>query len=156
MKSNEFIILRLPSNSENIIFIYQIFSITQYVFYDDRFPTKQLKEEHPNKFNKEYYDLFREKCLEVNNREIEFTVNEFIFLSKLIDFVSKCFIGEPNTKLAEVINDDFKDENEFDYNKSREMYLHTATKFFEGFRRNCKNEILLKKISDELNWKIDI
>lgn len=156
IKSNEFIILRLPSNGTNTPFIYQTFGITQYIFYDDRFPTKQIKDDYPDKFDKEYYNSFREKCLEVNDREVSLTVNEFVFLAKIIDFVSKCFIGEPNTKLKQVINDDFKDEKDFNYDLYREFYLQTATKFFDSFKKSCTNPQILQKISKELGWKIDI
>lgn len=156
IKSNEFVILRLPPNEENVGFIFQTFGITQYVFFDDRFPTEQLKDLHPDKFNKELYDKFREKCLEIEKKEISFTINEFIILAKTIDFVAKCFIGDPNKKLDQVITEDFKDEADFDYNISRQLYLEKATRFFEGFRKNCVNKKLLKKIVKELDWETDI
>ena len=156
MKSNEFIILRLPSTEENIGFIFQTFGITQYVFYDDRFATKQFKDIHPDKFDQETYGEFREKCLEIKKKEISFTVNEFILLAKTIDFVSKCFIGEPNEKFEQVITEDFKDQVDFDYNFYRKFYLNKATKFFEGFRAHCDNKKLLQKIATELDWKTDI
>lgn len=156
IKSNEFIILRLPPTEENVGFIFQTFGITQYVFYDDRFPTKQLKDIHPDKFDKLLYSKFREKCLEIEKKEISFTINEFIILAKTIDFVSKCFIGEPNMKLEQVMIEDFKDQVDFDYDFYRKFYLNKATRFFEGFREHCDNKKLLLKIATELDWKIDI
>lgn len=153
---NEFIILRLPPNGENISFIFLTFGITQYVFYDDRFPTKQLKDITPDKFDKARYSKFREKCLDIEKKEISFTINEFIVLAKTIDFVSKCFIGEPNKKLEQVMTHDFKGKTDFDYNFNRKFYLNKATAFFEGFRKNCEHKQLLKKIATELDWKTDI
>jgi hypothetical protein len=156
ISSNEFIILRLPPLNETIGFIFQTFGITQYIFYDDRFATKQIIELHSDKFDVEYYIQFREKCIEIEKKEVSFTINEFIFLARTIDFVSKCFIGEPNKLLEKVLNEDFKDEHDFDYNIYREFYLNTATKFFDGFKEKCSNRKLLEKISKELDWKIDI
>ncbi|MFZ4796574.1 MAG: hypothetical protein ACOYMA_03715 [Bacteroidia bacterium] len=156
IKTNEFIILRLPPIDENIMFITQTFGITQYIFYDDRFKTKQIIEQFPEKFNKEYYNQFREKCLEVENKEVSFTINEYFFLAKIIDFVSKCYIGEPNLKLKAVITEDFQDYEGFDYNTIRELYLDTSTKFFNGFKETCSNNDLLAKFDKELSWDIDI
>jgi hypothetical protein len=156
IKSSEFILLRLPPKDEYIKFIFQTFGVTQYVFYDGRFPTNQLKDIHPKKFDKAYYDKFREKCLEIENKEITFTINEFMFLAKMIDFVSKCYIGEPNNKLEQIITEDFKAEPDCDYNSYRKFYLDIATRFFEDFRKRCDNKKILQKISSELDWQTDI
>ena len=106
LNPNEFIILRFPPIDDNISYIDHTFAIMQYIFYDDRFLTKYIKDNNPEKFNIKYYEEFMEKCLKINDRiEINFTVKEFAFLVKIIDFVSKCFIGEPNEKIKQVINE---------------------------------------------------
>lgn len=156
IKSNEFIILRLPPVDENSTFVYQTFGVMQYVFYDDRFLTEQLKDIYPEKFNKSYYDDFREKCLLINNEEVSFNINEYIYLAKIIDFVSKSFIGDPFTKLKGIMNDDFKDDEDFDIELIKDWYLKTATKFFNGFKESCSNKKLLAKIDQELNWGTDL
>ena len=160
IKSNEFIILRLPPDEENKAFIYQTFGITQYIFFDDRFRTSQLIIENPKEMNVEYYNKFREKCLKIKETEVIFTVNEFIFLAKTVDFVSKCFIGEPREKLKSIMTSDFEEENfsneVFDFENYEKMYLTKATSLLQGFRDNCKNEKLLKHVSDELDWGIEI
>jgi len=157
IKSNEFIILRLPPDEENISFIYQTFAITQYIFFDDRFRTSQLIIENPKEMNVEYYNKFREKCLKIKETEVIFTVNEFIFLAKTVDFVSKCFVGEPKDKLESILTSDFENEDSFNENFDfKKMYLTKSTNLFQGFRDSCKNEKLLKQVSDELNWGIEI
>lgn len=156
IKSNEFIILRLPSIEKNIVFINITFGITEYIFKDDRFLTKYLKDKYPDKFDKKVYDLFREKCLKIENNDISFTIDEFILFAKLVDFVSKCFIGEPNKKLEQVITEDFINEIDFNYNVYRDIYLRTSSSFFEEFRKTCVNKKLLKKIEIVLDWKIEI
>lgn len=156
VKSSDFIILRLPPNEENIGFIFQTFGLTQYVFFDNRFPTNKLKDIHSDKFDKESFEKFREKCLEIEKKEVSFTLNEFILLAKTIDFVAKCYIGDPNNKLKKVLSEDFKDNDDFDYDFIRKLYLNKATMFFEGFRENCTDKKLLQIISRELDWKIDI
>jgi len=155
IKSNEFIILRLPPDEENIAFIYQTFGITQYIFFDDRFRTSQLIIENPKEMNVEFYNNFREKCLKIKETEVIFTVNEFIFLAKTVDFVSKCFVGEPKDKLESILTSDFENED-FDFKKFEKMYLTKSTNLFQRFRDSCKNEKLLKQVSDELNWGIEI
>jgi hypothetical protein len=155
IKSNEFIILRLPSSEENISFIYQTFGITQYVFFDERFKSSQLINEKPEEINVEYYHEFREKCFLIKQEEVTFNINEFIFLAKTVDFVAKCFIGEPHSKLKQVIDSDFKDEQiEFEFIK--DWYLKKSSSMFKGFRESCTNEKLLKQLSNELDWKIEI
>ncbi len=156
IKSDEFVILRLPPVNENKTFIFLTFSVTQYIFYDDRFYTKQLKDIHPDKFNKDNYNQFREKCLEIERKEISFTINEYFFLAKVIDFVSKCFIGDPNIKLKQVMTEDFRSMNDFNYNSTKDLYLAISTKFFNGFKDNCKNNKLLSKLEKELDWGTDI
>jgi hypothetical protein len=157
IKSNEFIILRLPPDEENIAFIYQTFGITQYIFFDDRFRTSHLIKENRKEMNIEFYNNFREKCLKIKEIEIAFTINEFIFLVKTIDFVAKCFIGEPKDKLEKILTADFESEDfDYDFKKIEEWYLAKSENLFQGFRDSCKNEKLLKQVSDELNWEIEI
>ncbi len=154
IKSSEFIILQLPPTSDNNAFIYQTFGITQYVFYDERFPTSTLKNNELDKFDKKYYDQFREKCLKIKNVEVSFTIDEFIFLSKTIDFVSKCFIGKPKEKLHSIFNEDFA--GEYDFNMINDWYLMMSAKFFKEFRASCKNKEIRDRISKELKWDINI
>jgi hypothetical protein len=111
--------------------------------------------------NIEYYNNFREKCLKIKEIEIAFTINEFIFLVKTVDFVAKCFIGEPKDKLEKILNSDFENEDfdfdfDFDFEEIEKWYLAKSTNLFQGFRDSCKNEKLLKQVSDELNWGIEI
>lgn len=157
ISSNDNVILRLPASADNIHFVFLTFGIMQYCFYDDRFLTQQVKDDHPEKFDENRYLEFREKCLRINdNVEICLTVNEFIFFAKIVDFVSKCFIGDPNSKLKEITNIDFKDSLKFDYESERAYYLKKSTLLFNGFRKNCKNQTIFKAVSRELSWKIDI
>ncbi len=156
-KPNEFIILRIPSIKENISFIYQTFGITQYLFYDDRFSIPEIKDKCPHNFEQEYYEEFREKCLEIKkDKEISFSISEFIFFAKVIDFVSKCYIGDANSKLKEIIESDFIDSPAFKYNSYREQYLKKSSNLFHDFKENCKNKLILEELKTELNWQIDI
>ena len=148
-------ILTLPSSKENISFIYQTFGVTQYVFFDERFKSSQLINEKPEEINIEYYHEFREKCFLIKDKEVSFNINEFIYLAKTVDFVAKCFIGEPQSKLKQVIDSDLENE-QVDFEFIKDWYLKKSTSMFDGFRKSCTNEKLLKKLSDELNWQIEI
>ena len=157
IKSNEFTILRLPPEDENIIFLYHTFAITQYIFFDERFRSSQMIHENQKEFNLAYYNKLREKCFKINKSEVIFNINEFIFLAKTVDFVAKCLIGEPKDNLEKILNADAKSEN-FDY-QFRDFitfYLTKSTDFFQHFRESCKNEKLLRHVSDALNWEIEI
>ncbi len=151
IKSNKFIILRLPSDEENISFIYQTFGITHYIFFDDRFRSSLLINENEI----EYYQQFREKCLKIKDTQVAFTINEFLFLAKTVDFVAKCLIGEPKDKLEKILTSDFEDED-YDFHQNKKWYLRKSTNLIQGFRDSCKNEKLLKQLSEELDWKIDV
>ena len=156
-KSSEFVILRLPLSKDNIHFVYLTFGVTQYVFYDQRFLSAQIKTEHPEKFDEGVYERFREKVLKIKEGcEVSFTVNEFLFFSKIVDFVCKCFIGEPNVKLKVILTNDHQENSEFDYDRERAYYLKKSSKLFEDFRRSCKNKAILDALNRDLAWKIDI
>jgi len=152
VQADEFILLRLPPKSDNIVLVIQTIAVMQYIFYDKRISTKAS----PKNFNQDIYTTFREKCLKIENKEISFTINEFLLFSKFLDFVSKCFLGHPNQLLKEVFEEDFKEENRFSYDQLRSWYLSEATLFFDNFRKNCKNEELLKEFNRQLIWRIDI
>jgi len=98
--------------------------------------------------------------LKIKETEVIFTVNEFIFLAKTVDFVSKCFVGEPKDKLKSILTSDFEEENltneAFDFENFEKRYLAKSTGLLQGFRDSCKNEKLLKHVSDELDWGIEI
>jgi len=142
IKSNEFIILRLPSDDENISFIYQTFGITQYIFFDDRFRSSLLINENEI----EYYQQFQEKYLKIKDAQVAFTINEFLFLAKTVDFVAKCLIGEPKDKLEMILTSDFENED-YDFNENKKWYLRKSTNLIQGFRDSCKNEKLLKNLA---------
>ncbi len=155
IKSNEFIILRLPPDEENITFIHQTFLITEYVFFDERFRSSQFIMENPEEVKTEYYYKFREKCFKIEEAEVAFTINEFIFLAKTVDFVAKCLIGEPKDKLEKILTSDFENKD-FDFEGNNKWYLIKSTRLIQDFRESCKNEKLLKQLSEELNWEMDI
>jgi hypothetical protein len=147
------VIFKLPPTSENIIFTYQAFGIAQHVLNDKRFPVQDV---FPESFAKRYYDKFREKCQEIyNGHELSFTVDEFIFFAKIIDFVSKCFIDKTtNLQLQQVLKDDFKNDPGFKYNVYRKVFLKKAKKLFDDFRKNCTNKDSLERIKTALKWEI--
>lgn len=156
-KSSEFVILRLPPSKDNIHFVFLTFGVTQYVFYDQRFLSAQKQTEHPEKFDDGVYVRFREKVLKIKEGcEVSFTVNEFLFFSKIVDFVSKCFIGEPNHTLKVLLTNDHQANSEFDYDRERAYYLNRSTRLFEDFRRSCKNKAILDAFKRDLSWNVDI
>jgi len=155
LKSNEYIILRLLPDEENISFIHQTFVITEYVFFDERFRSSHFINENPEEIRMEYYSNIREKCLRIEEAEVVFTINEFIFFAKTVDFVAKCLIGEPKDKLEKVLASDFKNKD-FDFEGNNKWYLKKSTNLIQDFRESCKNEKLLNHLSDALNWEIEI
>lgn len=152
-RSNEYIILRLQPNEYSISFVYQTFGITQYIFFDPRFSTLNVIKNYPDKFNIDYYNEFREKCLKINSEIISFTIDEFVFLAKLVDFVSKIFIGEPKVKLREVYEKDFPDRK-VSFDKLKKIYLEKSDKMFKSFKQSTSNSEILELVSKKLNWNI--
>jgi len=149
IKTDKFIIL--PSNEENKDFIYQTFEITQWIYCDDRIPTSQIIKEYAEKINLEYYEKFLIKCLKIDETELIFNINEFIFLSLTIDFVAKCFIGGRIDNLEKIFNSDLEYED-FDLKKFKKWYWTKSTNLFQEFRESCQNEKLLKSFNEALNF----
>jgi hypothetical protein len=50
-----------------------------------------------------------------------FTINEFLYLATLVDFVAKCFIGSPKDHLEKIMTSDIENEG-FDFKEFRKMY----------------------------------
>jgi len=155
IKTDDFIILRLSPNEENITFIYETIAITQSVFFDDRLPTYQLRKENPEEINFEYYQKFVEKCLKIEETEIIFNINEFLYLAQTIDFVNKCFIEEPLYNLDGIITSDLKSRG-IHFKEFKKWYWSKSTNLFQDFRESCKNEKLLKRFNDDLNNENEI
>ena len=152
IKTDEFIILRLPPNEENTAFICSTFEITQYLFFDDRLPTSQIIKENIEEFNIEYYQKFLEKYKKTEETEIIFNINEFLYLAHIIDFVAKYFIGAPpKGKLEKIITSDLENED-FDFKEFKKWYWTKSTNLFQEFRDSCKNEKLLKSFNEALNF----
>lgn len=156
INANEHILLRLKPMDENVAFLMQTFGIMQYIFYDDRFLTKHIKDKYPERFNENKYVNLREKCIKIeNDTEIALNVNEFILFAKIVDFVSKCFIGDPNKKFKEILTSDFMDNDDFEYESLKEFYLKKSTKLFNDFK-GCKNRQIIDILNKELNWGLDL
>jgi hypothetical protein len=153
IKTDQFIILRLSPNEQNIAFICETFELTQCIFFDHRLPTSQLVKENPEEINFEYYEKFLEKCMKIEETEITFTMNEFFYLAQTIDFVAKCFIGGTIDDLEKIIASNPVNEGS-NFVEFKKWYWTKSSDFFQDFRE-CfkKNEKLLKRFNDELNYK---
>jgi len=150
IKTDEFIIL--PPNEENPTFICTTFKITQIIHCDDRTPTSQIISESIEEFNMEYLQKLLEKYTKTDETEIIFNINEFLYLAHLIDFVAKYFIdAPPKCKIEEIMTSNLENK-ELHFKKFKKWYWTKSTNLFQEFRESCKNEKLLKRFNEVLNF----
>jgi hypothetical protein len=151
-KTDEYILLGFLPNEDNIAFICETFEITQCIFFDHRLRTSQIIKENPEEINFEYYEKFLEKCMKIEETEVTFTINEFLYLAQTIDFVAKCFIGGTIDDLEKIIASNPENEGT-DFIEFKKWYWASSTNLFEDFRERCINQKLLKRFNEELNSK---
>lgn len=136
-KIEKYIILHLPPTEENSSYLQMTFLFAENIT------------ELPRTFSGMRYTDFKRKSLAIKEKAVQFNVKDFIYLAKLIDFISKSLLNDQRPKIESAMRENYRD---FDFSLYAKWYLGRSSAFFKSFKESCRDEAVTERLRQELDW----